>query len=156
MPIQIENLQSQREITAEMLDTIRQVAEYTLQIHEGTEGAEVSLVLVDDEEIRRLNRDYRGKDMPTDVLSFAQRERLEEEPEFTSPLETEVLGDVIISVERAEEQARDYGHSLKRELAFLTVHGVLHLLGYDHQTEAEEAEMLETQREVLNALGIHR
>jgi len=122
MPIQIENLQNQREIPAAILETLRRVAEHTLSIHEGTEGAEVSLVLVDNEEIHRLNREYRGKDSPTDVLSFAQRERLAEEPEYTSPLAEELLGDVIISVEKAEEQAREYGHSLERELAFLTVH----------------------------------
>ncbi|HHY67375.1 MAG TPA: rRNA maturation RNase YbeY, partial [Alicyclobacillus sp.] len=111
-------------------------------------------VLVDDERIHELNRDYRGVDRPTDVLSFAMREG-EGEPVQTEE-GRELLGDIVISVETAERQANQYGHSLRRELAFLAVHGFLHLLGYDHQSPEQERVMFGKQEEVLSALGIMR
>ena len=142
------------------------------------EGIELDLSIVSNEEIQVLNRDYRGLDKPTDVLSFALTEvtskfdvdfahlDLTEEPEETEDLEeTEFedeeaipqhLGDIIISYPRAQEQAQDYGHSLDRELAFLTVHGFLHLNGYDHQTEEEAQEMFRIQEEVLTTYGLTR
>nr|WP_276716461.1 rRNA maturation RNase YbeY [Kyrpidia tusciae] len=121
---------------------------------EGVDAAEVSVVLVDDERIRELNRDYRGVDRPTDVLSFAMREG-EGEPVQTEE-GRELLGDIVISVETAERQANQYGHSLRRELAFLAVHGFLHLLGYDHQSPEQERVMFGKQEEVLSALGLMR
>lgn len=121
---------------------------------EGVEAAEVSVVLVDDERIHELNRDYRGVDRPTDVLSFAMREG-EGEPVQTEE-GRELLGDIVISVETAERQANQYGHSLRRELAFLAVHGFLHLLGYDHQSPEQERVMFGKQEEVLSALGLMR
>ena len=98
--------------------------------------------------------EYRGIDRPTDVLSFALNES--EEPEVTGGADLNVLGDLVISVERAEEQAKDFGHSVKREMAFLTVHGMLHLLGYDHMEEEERLEMEREQRFVMEKLGIPR
>ena len=142
------------------------------------EGIELDLSIVSNEEIQVLNRDYRGLDKPTDVLSFALTEvtsefdvdfahlDLTEEAEETENLEeTEFeeeeaipqhLGDIIISYPRAQEQAQDYGHSLDRELAFLAVHGFLHLNGYDHQTEEEAQEMFRIQEEVLTTYGLTR
>ena len=142
------------------------------------EGIELDLSIVSNEEIQVLNRDYRGLDKPTDVLSFALTEvtsefdvdfahlDLTEEAEETEDLEeTEFedeeaipqhLGDIIISYPRAQEQAQDYGHSLDRELAFLAVHGFLHLNGYDHQTEEEAKEMFRIQEEVLTTYGLTR
>ena len=142
------------------------------------EGIELDLSIVSNEEIQVLNRDYRGLDKPTDVLSFALTEvtsefdvdfahlDLTEEAEETEDLEeTEFedeeaipqhLGDIIISYPRAQEQAQDYGHSLDRELAFLAVHGFLHLNGYDHQTEEETQEMFKIQEEVLTTYGLTR
>ena len=142
------------------------------------EGIELDLSIVSNEEIQVLNRDYRGLDKPTDVLSFALTEvtsefdvdfahlDLTEEAEETEDLEeTEFedeeaipqhLGDIIISYPRAQEQAQDYGHSLDRELAFLAVHGFLHLNGYDHQTEEEAQEMFKIQEEVLTTYGLTR
>ena len=142
------------------------------------EGIELDLSIVSNEEIQTLNRDYRGLDKPTDVLSFALTEvtsefdvdfahlDLTEEAEETEDLEdTEFedeeaipqhLGDIIISYPRAQEQAQDYGHSLDRELAFLAVHGFLHLNGYDHQTEEEAQEMFRIQEEVLTTYGLTR
>lgn len=142
------------------------------------EGIELDLSIVSNEEIQALNRDYRGLDKPTDVLSFALTEvsseydvdfahlDLAEEAEETEDLEEtdfeeeeaipQHLGDIIISYPRAQEQAQDYGHSLDRELAFLAVHGFLHLNGYDHQTEEEAQEMFRIQEEVLTTYGLTR
>ncbi|MNL65169.1 Endoribonuclease YbeY [compost metagenome] len=111
-----------------------------------------------------MNLEYRGIDRPTDVLSFAMNETGEDEPEIIYALEEDeegedvpyVLGDIIISVTRAQEQALEYGHSLERELGFLFVHGFLHLLGYDHQDAVSEAEMMSKQEKVLAQVGLTR
>ena len=118
---------------------------------------EVSITLTDDKMIHELNRNYRGIDRPTDVLSFAFRES--DEPDIiTDEIDeaVDVLGDIIISVERAKMQAEDYGHSLRREIVFLTVHGMLHLLGYDHMEEADRLEMEQEQEYIMSQLGISR
>lgn len=148
----------------------------------GLPGAEVSLALVDDGEIARLNREYRGVEGPTDVLSFPLLEQAELEaarqgdgagdapPDAFPPAECTgnqsqawvpvapplLLGDVVISLERAGRQAEQYGHSLVREVAFLAVHGTLHLLGYDHEAPADEARMMSETEAVLAALGLGR
>ena len=120
----------------------------------GAEDAEVSVTLTDDAHIHVINREYRGVDRPTDVISFALTES--EEPEIIGGEEHELLGDLIISLERVQAQAEEYGHSTLRELSFLTVHGMLHLLGYDHMEEEERLEMEEEQRRVMEELGITR
>ncbi|MCY9218939.1 rRNA maturation RNase YbeY [Bacillus haynesii] len=120
------------------------------------EGAEVSVTIVNNEEIQKINKEYRGKDYPTDVISFALEEDGEGEIEIIGADMPPVLGDIIISVDKAQEQAEEYGHSLMRELGFLTVHGFLHLLGYDHMTEEEEKEMFTKQKEILNRYGVSR
>ena len=112
-------------------------------------GSELSVALVHDDEMQRLNRDYRGKDRTTDVLAFALREG-----EDTSVQEPGLLGDVVVSVPTAERQARERGHALDRELAELLAHGILHLLGYDHErSPAEARRMFREQRRVLAAIG---
>ena len=116
--------------------------------------AEVSVVFADDEYIRELNRQYRGIDKATDVLSFALSEG--DEPEVVDGPEETLLGDIVISLETATRQAEEFGHSLERELAFLTIHGMLHLLGYDHETEAERIEMRQQEEHILSLLGIGR
>ncbi len=105
---------------------------------------EVSIVLVDDEYIQNLNKNYRSIDAPTDVLSFAMRESVDESDISFECEEEELLGDVVISLERARSQAEEYGHSIEREIGFLVTHGILHLLGYDHETESERAVMRES------------
>ena len=120
----------------------------------GAEGAEVSVTLTDDAHIHVINREYRNVDRPTDVISFALTES--EEPEIIGGGEHEVLGDLIISLERMRAQAAEYGHTELRELSFLTVHGMLHLLGYDHMEAEERIEMEEEQRAVMEELGITR
>ena len=119
----------------------------------GVENAELSVTLTDNEHIHALNKKFRGIDRATDVLSFAFRES--EEPEVLGA-DFEILGDVIISLERAKVQAEEFGHSFLREVIFLEVHGLLHLLGYDHVEEAERLEMEEEQRFVMDRLGIGR
>lgn len=106
--------------------------------------AELSLVLTDDATIRQLNRDYRGIDTPTDVLSFAQREA---EGPFA-----DILGDLIISLPTARRQARERGHSLAAEVRILMVHGLLHLLGYDHESAEQRTEMAAAEQALLAAL----
>lgn len=122
---------------------------------------EVVVTLVNNERIHQLNRDYRGVDRPTDVLSFAMNEAGEDEMDiYIDESEFDdypnMLGDIIISLPKAQEQAEEYGHSLERELGFLAVHGFLHLLGYDHGTEEEEKEMFSRQDEVLAKIGLTR
>lgn len=115
---------------------------------EKLEDAIFNIILVDNPYIHKLNKEYRGIDRPTDVISFA----LEDEKEVNSPVR--MLGDIYISVDKIEEQRIAYGHSYLREFSFLSVHGLLHLLGYDHQTEEEERKMFAYQEEILNEAGI--
>ena len=122
--------------------------------YEGYENdCEISVTLTDNEGIRALNKQYRNIDTPTDVLSFPLVEyEASEEP----PVDEEnMLGDIVISLEKAETQADEFGHSFEREVSFLTVHSMLHLLGYDHvNSEEEEKEMREKQSEIMKELGL--
>ncbi|MBP2645738.1 MAG: metalloprotease ybeY [Firmicutes bacterium] len=141
-------------ITSQMEETVMAVLSKAAEVLTLSECSEVSVVFVDDEAIRELNRDYRGKDMATDVLSFALEEG--EEPEIIGGPEEALLGDIIISLETANRQAQEYGHSPERELAYLAVHGMLHLVGYDHEQEDDKAKMRRQEEEILMALGINR
>lgn len=125
------------------------------------ENRECCISFVSSERIREINRDFRNIDKVTDVISFA----LDDEDEDMDPIRNFMasdenfvtsIGDIIISVDRAKEQAEEYGHSLERELGFLALHGFLHLNGYDHQTEEEEEEMTGLQTEILTAYGLTR
>ena len=128
--------------------------------------AEVNVLLTDDQEIHRINQEFRGIDRATDVLSFpmgdyetpSDFERLEEVAEDYFNLETGelLLGDIVISVDKVEEQAEKYGHSQARELAFLTAHSMLHLCGYDHMEEDERLVMEKKQEEILSLKGYTR
>ncbi|MBQ9015571.1 MAG: rRNA maturation RNase YbeY [Firmicutes bacterium] len=143
-----------------LLDTMRQAAEVCLQ-GEGLdpEGIEISLSFVSEEEIHRLNRDFRGVDRVTDVLSFPLIEdlnELEAAEEAEKDPEPVALGDVVICLPRAEEQAREYGHSREREIVYLYVHSVLHLLGYDHMEEEEQREMRAREEDVMQAVDLQR
>ena len=121
---------------------------------EGVDGerAEISLTLVSLEEIRELNRDYRDVDKETDVLSFPQFEGVDDMPEFGELC----LGDVVICRDKVEEQAKEFGHSFERELIYLFVHSMLHLLGYDHMEEDEKAVMRVKEEEVMKAIELER
>ena len=153
MEVIISNYPEELSFPQEIIDNVTKAAEMVGKLY-GVENGEVSVTLTDNTYIHTLNRQYRGIDRPTDVLSFALNES--EEPEIDGGLDVNVLGDLIISVERAEEQSADYGHSVRREMAFLTVHGMLHLLGYDHMEDEERAEMEAEQRFVMDKLGIPR
>lgn len=117
-------------------------------------NAEVCVTFVDHEEIRRLNKEFRDKDSATDVLSFPLGENgiYDVNPDTGA----KQLGDVVISLERAEEQARDFGHSLQREVCYLTVHSMLHLLGYDHMEPQEKAVMRKKEENVMSLIGLTR
>jgi len=153
------NDQKKEPLTPAARALVRRAVNAALAYEEFEYPAEVSVTFVDNEAIRELNRDYRGKDAPTDVLSFPL---CEEEDDFVLPPSEEdedaeelvALGDIVISVERARAQAEEYGHSFERELAFLAVHSTLHLLGYDHERSAEEdAEQRRRQEEILASIG---
>ncbi|HZT42099.1 MAG TPA: rRNA maturation RNase YbeY [Chthonomonadaceae bacterium] len=117
---------------------------------EGMANAEVSVVLSDDAAVHDLNRRYRGMDKPTDVLSFSQREQTAEGPPLPDlPGMPPVLGDVIISVDTAARQAAEHGVTLEEELALLTVHGILHLLGYEDETETGAQQMRLREQAIL-------
>ena len=138
--------------------TIQSVLQTAAQLLDLNEQVEVSVLLVDNETIRNFNRDYRGKDSITDVLSFPLEESADdEEPVILGGPDERLLGDIVISVEQAISQAHEYGHSLERELAFLAVHGLLHLLGHDHEKgcEAEQAMRSEEER-ILSRLDLTR
>lgn len=132
--------------------------------HEGLSAVEVTLTLVDNAQIHDINKQYRNIDRPTDVISFALNDDVEDEMEIIFEVEDEseldpisgMLGDIIISIERAEEQRQEYGHSLERELGFLFVHGFLHLLGYDHDNDEAEKEMFGKQELILQKVGLTR
>ena len=119
----------------------------------GVENSELSITLTDDKNIHALNKKFRGIDRATDVLSFAFRES--DEPEVIGA-DFEILGDVIISLERAKVQAEEFGHSFLREIIFLEVHGLLHLLGYDHIADDERQEMETEQKFIMEKLKIGR
>ncbi len=137
------------------LDFVQQILEHAAKKEEVSDS-EVSVTFVTDEMIRDINREYRSKDQPTDVISFAMEELGEGEIAIVGSTEPRMLGDIIISLDRTKEQATDYGHSFERELGFLAVHGFLHLLGYDHMTEEDEKKMSARQEEILLSLGITR
>ena len=139
------------DVPQEALDAVRRAVLTVGELY-GVMDAEVSVTLTDDAHIHVLNRDYRSVDRPTDVLSFALTES--EEPAILDAPYGVVLGDLVISLVAA--QAEEYGHSVLRELSFLTVHGMLHLLGYDHIEEEDRVEMEEEQRHVMDVLGIAR
>lgn len=126
------------------------VANYALE-YEKVSNAVLNIIIVDNEYIHKINREYRGVDRETDVISFA----LEDDDTFVK-LPIRVLGDIYISIDRVKSQALEYGHSETREISFLTVHGILHLLGYDHMNEEDEKIMFNKQDNILSDLKIER
>ncbi|HPU35285.1 MAG TPA: rRNA maturation RNase YbeY [Bacillota bacterium] len=152
MSVLVNNLQKKIAVDESLIDLLNKAVQAALRDEGYREDAEVSLVFVDDDYIQELNIKYRGVDSPTDVLSFAMLEG----ESFPGEEEEVILGDVIISLETAERQAREFGHSFQREVAYLTLHGVLHLLGYDHQEEVDRRRMREREEEILARLELSR
>ncbi len=161
MKAAIRNNQKKFKVTKEMRDLVRQAIAAALDYMEFGRDVEISVMFTDNEEIRALNKLHRNIDRETDVLSFPLFEYDEEGYIIEEELEVNpdgdmLLGDIVISLEKAAEQAEEYGHSMDREVGFLTVHSMLHLFGYDHMTPDEEEEMFTYQKEILNAMGLKR
>ena len=116
----------------------------------------ISVSLINNEEIHQINKEYRQVDSPTDVISFAYLDSVEDKEEYIRSQSFVILGEIYISIPRAIEQANEYSHSIKREICFLFIHGLLHLLGYDHMCEEDEKVMFALQDEILTAKGILR
>ena len=150
MSLIITNQQNQVELPPHLEAKLDLVAETCLRVEGIDQSAEISMLLVDDCQIRDLNKTYRGQDKPTDVLSFPLWEKDE-------PYSAEILlGDIVISLETAQRQALEYEHSLSREVAYLMVHGLLHLLGYDHLDHQEKMIMRQQEEKILKALDLGR
>ncbi|MDX8045951.1 rRNA maturation RNase YbeY [Gracilibacillus sp. S3-1-1] len=143
-------------VSEEHIALITNLLTYAAEQENIAEGAELSISFVDNDDIQQLNSQYRGLDKPTDVLSFALEETAEDEVTISGVELPVALGDIIISVDKAVEQAEEYNHSFSRELGFLALHGLLHLLGYDHMEEADEKKMFGRQEEILNGFGLSR
>lgn len=148
MEIYYDDRQDDIKISEEIKDLIEKSIAAVLKIEELDENVEVSVSFVGDEEIRELNRDYRGVDKSTDVLSFPM------DDEFI--LDNRILGDVIINTRRVMEQAEELGHSNEREFSYLTVHSILHLLGYDHMEDEDKRQMREREKLAMKELSIYR
>jgi len=147
------NDQDKFEIPEEMEPLLENLIMRVVEFEELEKFCEVSVLFVDNEKIRVMNRDYRKKDQATDVLSFPQYEDVHAETEKEVHV---LLGDIVISLERAMEQAEEFGHSLTRELCYLTVHSMFHLFGYDHMTEDEKKNMRTCEEKILADAGITR
>lgn len=156
MILTIDVIDETNKVTDEQIKLVENLLEYTAKHERVKVGSEVSITFVDNSRIQEINKEYRHKDAATDVISFAMEEMGEGEVEIIGSDEPALLGDIIISIDRMEEQAAEYGHSNDRELGFLAIHGFLHLLGYDHMNEEDEKVMFSRQRELLDSYGLTR
>ncbi len=155
LKIYFENAQEKIALTYKLKMLVREAIEATLDFEDFQNYCEVSVTFTDNEGIHELNKKYREVDKPTDVLSFPlfDYDGVSEEPPVDEMMPN--LGDIVISLEKAKEQAREYGHSFERETAFLCVHSMLHLLGYDHEkSEEEDIEMRSKQSEIMKIMGL--
>lgn len=134
----------------EELDVVKSVINYALE-QQKVNNSVFNIIIVDEEKIHSLNKEYRGIDRITDVISFA----LEDDNTFVKT-DLRVLGDIYICLSKAKSQALEYGHSFLREICFLSIHGLLHLLGYDHMTKEEEEIMFSIQELILSGYGIKK
>ena len=149
----IKNDQKKIKMTHDLRRLVKRAVLAVLDFEDFGRRAEVSVTFTDNEGIHALNREYRNVDRPTDVLSFP----LSDGEDYDTDGDAVLLGDIVISLERAQTQAKEYGHSFEREVAFLTVHSMLHLLGYDHETSPEdERDMFARQDEILISAGMTR
>lgn len=148
--------QQERIVTEKIEKIINEIGKETARCFNISDNTEVSITFVNDEEIHELNAAYRNIDRPTDVLSFAFDECGSDEPSYSNISDVHILGDIIISFERAEMQAQEYGHSLDREIGYLVIHGLLHLLGFDHMQEEESKEMREYEERILSFVDLTR
>ena len=153
MIISMENAQDKIVLGEYLEKRLQDGLNAVAKLHDLDDMTEVDITIVDDEEIHQLNRDYRNVDRPTDVLSFALDEDDEDEPELLEG-QLHLLGDIIISAETATRQAEEFGHGLEREIVYLAVHGLLHLLGYDHMVDEDKVIMRAKEEEALRAINL--
>lgn len=137
-------------LNLDYIEVMQKLIDYAIN-HEKIKNVIFNVIIVDNEYIHKLNKEYRGIDRPTDVISFALEDNADE-----IESNVRILGDIYISIDKVYEQAKEYGHSNLREICFLMIHGFLHLLGYDHMKEEEEKIMFAKQEEILNGFGITR
>ncbi|HYK71859.1 MAG TPA: rRNA maturation RNase YbeY [Pseudoneobacillus sp.] len=156
MSLAIDFLDETNTLSNEEVEEIGKILNFAAKKQNVEPESEISLTFVTNERIHEINLEYRQKDKETDVLSFAMEELGEGEIEVVGTDQPRILGDIIISIPKAKEQAEEYGHSFLRELGFLAVHGFLHLLGFDHETEEEEKVMFSLQRDLLDEYGLKR
>jgi probable rRNA maturation factor len=156
MSLVIDFIDETNEVSEEQQKELEKLLEAAAIYENLQEDAEVSVTFVDNDRIQEINHQYRDKNQPTDVISFALEEMGEDEMQIIGDEMPRVLGDIVISIPKAHEQAEEYNHSFMRELGFLTVHGFLHLLGYDHETSEDEKEMFTRQKDILEQYGLSR
>ena len=149
--VYFDNIQDNFPVGFQLKALLRRTVRATLKYEGVKNKTEVSVTFADDESIRKLNAEYRNLDRPTDVLSFP----IEDDVEAADESQVLMLGDIVISLERAAVQAEEYGHSFKREVAFLCAHSMLHLLGYDHELgEEQDVDMRRRQREIMKMMRL--
>lgn len=161
MKMEIEIYDHTGQLTLNSQSLIRELLQFAADYLELSRDYEMSVTIVNDKEIRKINKEYRNKDYATDVISFAMNDVAEDDPLADLELDDEfsfnnLLGDLFISIDKVKQQAKDYEHSEKREIAFLLVHGFLHLNGYDHHTSENEQEMFQLQENILSDFGVER
>ncbi|MGE7764476.1 rRNA maturation RNase YbeY [Peribacillus sp. NPDC096540] len=156
MMLAIDLMDETNEVTEKAQQLVESILQFAAKNENIEEDTELSVTFVDNNRIQEINKKYRHKDAPTDVISFALEEMGEDEMEIIGAEMPRMLGDIIISIERTKEQAEEYGHSFDRELGFLALHGFLHLLGFDHMNEEDEKVMFTKQKEILEEYGLSR
>ncbi len=156
LSLNIDFLDETEKVKESDIELVESLLQHAAKVENIEDGTEISITFVTNEAIHEINREYRHKDAPTDVISFALEEIGEGETPIIAEGMPRILGDVIISIDRTKEQAEEYGHSFERELGFLAVHGFLHLLGYDHMVPEDEKVMFGKQDEILESYGLTR
>ncbi|GEK35221.1 rRNA maturation RNase YbeY [Kurthia sibirica] len=156
MSLHIDFLDETTKVKETDMKLVEDLLQHAAKVENIEDGTELSITFVTNDAIHEINKEYRQKDAPTDVISFALEELGEGEIEIIAPGMPRVLGDIIISIDRTAEQAADFGHSFERELGFLAVHGFLHVLGYDHMVAEDEKIMFGKQDEILESFGLSR
>ncbi|WP_341356604.1 rRNA maturation RNase YbeY [Rossellomorea sp. y25] len=156
MTLLIDFIDETEKLSEEETSLVQNILNFAAKKEEVEDDSEVSVTFVTNERIQEINCEYRHKDQPTDVISFALEELGEDEVEIVGGQIPRVLGDIIISIDRAKEQAEEYNHSFSRELGFLALHGFLHLLGYDHMEAMDEKKMFQRQKDILDEYGLKR
>jgi probable rRNA maturation factor len=156
MNLEIDFLDETNKLSESDRELVQSLLDYAAGEENVEPASELTVSFVTNERIQEINKEYRDKNQPTDVISFALEELGEDETKIVGDGIPRILGDIIISVEKAKDQADEYGHTFSRELGFLALHGFLHLLGYDHMNDEDEKRMFGRQKEILDGYGLQR